>query len=151
MSLWLAIFTQPLVRRVSLPDTWGLANQYNAINLSQGFPEFDAPKRLKQGLAKYCNQGFNQYAPSSGLAPLQTQIASLIGRQYGIDVNPNDTITVTSGATEALFVTIQTITHPGDEIIIFDPAYDSYKPAIELAGGWRSYNPTERVLPNCPR
>ncbi|SQH75400.1 Methionine aminotransferase (fragment) [Shewanella benthica] len=113
----------------------GLANQYHAINLSQGFPEFDAPKRLKQGLAKYCDQGFNQYAPSSGLAPLQTQIASLIGRQYGIDVNPNDTITVTSGATEALFVTIQTITHPGDEIIIFDPAYDSYKPAIELAGG----------------
>ncbi|MBE7214757.1 aminotransferase class I/II-fold pyridoxal phosphate-dependent enzyme [Shewanella benthica] len=113
----------------------GLANQYNAINLSQGFPEFDAPKRLKQGLAKYCDQGFNQYAPSSGLAPLQTQIASLIGRQYGIDVNPNDTITVTSGATEALFVAIQAITHPGDEIIIFDPAYDSYKPAIELAGG----------------
>ncbi|MPY23089.1 methionine aminotransferase [Shewanella sp. YLB-07] len=113
----------------------GLANQYNAINLSQGFPEFDAPKLLKQGLAKYCDQGFNQYAPSSGLAPLQTQIASLIGRKYGIDVNPNDTVTVTSGATEALFVAIQAITHPGDEIIIFDPAYDSYKPAIELAGG----------------
>ncbi|WP_076416224.1 methionine aminotransferase [Shewanella sp. UCD-KL12] len=113
----------------------GLANQYNAINLSQGFPEFDAPKRLKQGLAKYCEQGFNQYAPSSGLAPLQAQIAALTGRTYGTDINPLDTVTVTSGATEALFVAIQTITHPGDEIIIFDPAYDSYKPAIELAGG----------------
>ena len=113
----------------------GLANQYNAINLSQGFPEFDTPERLKQGLAKYCEQGFNQYAPSSGLAPLQAQIAALAGRTYGTDINPLDTVTVTSGATEALFVAIQTITHPGDEIIIFDPAYDSYKPAIELAGG----------------
>ncbi|WP_082930799.1 methionine aminotransferase [Shewanella woodyi] len=113
----------------------GLANEYNAINLSQGFPEFDAPERLKQGLAKYCEQGFNQYAPSSGLAPLQAQIAALTERTYGTNINPLDTVTVTSGATEALFVAIQTITHLGDEIIIFDPAYDSYKPAIELAGG----------------
>ncbi|QFU21443.1 aminotransferase class I/II-fold pyridoxal phosphate-dependent enzyme [Shewanella eurypsychrophilus] len=113
----------------------GLANRYKAINLSQGFPEFDAPVLLKQRLAKYCEQGFNQYAPSCGLAPLQAQIASLTGRIYGTDINPLDTVTVTSGATEALFVAIQTITHPGDEIIIFDPAYDSYEPAIELAGG----------------
>lgn len=113
----------------------GLANQYNAINLSQGFPEFDAPKRLKQRLAYYCEQGFNQYAPSSGIAPLQTQIASLISSKYNLKVTPSETITVTSGATEALFVAIGAITHPGDEIIIFDPAYDSYEPAIKLAGG----------------
>ena len=113
----------------------GLANQYNAINLSQGFPEFDTPELLKQRLAHYCQQGFNQYSPSSGIAQLQTQIGALINRQYGLDIPPGDTVTVTSGATEALFVAITAITRAGDEIIVFDPAYDSYQPAIELAGG----------------
>ncbi|WDE02924.1 aminotransferase class I/II-fold pyridoxal phosphate-dependent enzyme [Thalassomonas viridans] len=113
----------------------GLANQHNAINLSQGFPEFDAPKLLKQRLAHYSEQGFNQYSPSSGAIPLQTQIANLVKRKYQLEITPADTVTVTSGATEALFVAIQAVTRPGDEIIIFDPAYDSYEPAIELAGG----------------
>ncbi|WDD96752.1 methionine aminotransferase [Thalassomonas actiniarum] len=113
----------------------GLANQHNALNLSQGFPEFDAPVLLKQRLAHYSEQGFNQYSPSSGIAPLQKQISALIKRKYGLDIEAADTVTVTSGATEALFVAIQAITRPGDEIIIFDPAYDSYEPAIELAGG----------------
>ncbi|WDE09555.1 methionine aminotransferase [Thalassomonas haliotis] len=113
----------------------GLANQHNALNLSQGFPEFDAPALLKQRLAHYSEQGFNQYSPSSGITPLQQQIAALVKRNYQLDISASDTVTVTSGATEALFVAIQAITHPGDEIIIFDPAYDSYEPAIELAGG----------------
>ena len=113
----------------------GLANQHNALNLSQGFPEFDAPKLLKQRLAHYSEQGFNQYSPSSGIAPLQAQIADLVKRKYQLEITPADTVTVTSGATEALFVAIQAVTRPGDEIIIFDPAYDSYQPAIELAGG----------------
>lgn len=113
----------------------GLANRYQAINLSQGFPEFDAPELLKKQLAHYSEQGCNQYAPSSGVAELQAQIAALIERKYEHVVDPASSITVTSGATEALFVAIQAITQVGDEVIIFDPAYDSYKPAIELAGG----------------
>ena len=113
----------------------GLANQYGAINLSQGFPEFDTPEFLKRRLADYVQQGVNQYAPSAGIAPLQQQISALVKRRYQANINADDMVTVTSGATEALFVAIQSITRSGDEIIVFDPAYDSYKPAIELAGG----------------
>ena len=113
----------------------GLANQYGAINLSQGFPEFDTPEFLKRRLADYVQQGVNQYSPSAGIAPLQQQISALVKRRYQANINADDMVTVTSGATEALFVAIQSITRSGDEIIVFDPAYDSYKPAIELAGG----------------
>lgn len=113
----------------------GLANQYGAINLSQGFPEFDTPEFLKRRLADYVQQGVNQYAPSAGIAPLQQQISALVKRRYQANINADDMVTMTSGATEALFVAIQSITRSGDEIIVFDPAYDSYKPAIELAGG----------------
>ena len=112
-----------------------LANQHQAINLSQGFPEFDTPEFLKNQVALYIERGLNQYSPSSGIAPLQQQIAALIARKYRTQLNGEQTITVTSGATEALFVAIQTLVRPGDEVIIFDPAYDSYQPAIELAGG----------------
>ncbi|TMO60815.1 aminotransferase [Pseudoalteromonas aurantia] len=113
----------------------GLANQYGAINLSQGFPEFDTPEFLKRRLADYVQQGVNQYAPSAGIAPLQQQISALVKRRYQANINADDMVTMTSGATEALFVAIQSITRSSDEIIVFDPAYDSYKPAIELAGG----------------
>ena len=113
----------------------GLANQYGAINLSQGFPEFDTPEFLKRRLADYVQQGVNQYSPSAGIAPLQQQISALVKRRYQAKIDADDMVTVTSGATEALFVAIQSITRSGDEIIVFDPAYDSYKPAIELAGG----------------
>uniref|UniRef100_U1JUV2 Aminotransferase n=1 Tax=Pseudoalteromonas citrea DSM 8771 TaxID=1117314 RepID=U1JUV2_9GAMM len=113
----------------------GLANQYEAINLSQGFPEFDTPEFLKRRLADYVQEGVNQYAPSAGVAPLQQQISALVKRRYQANINADDMVTVTSGATEALFVAIQSITRSDDEIIVFDPAYDSYKPAIELAGG----------------
>ena len=113
----------------------GLANEFSAINLSQGFPEFDAPDLLKTQLNYYVQQGVNQYSPSSGLPRLQQQIADLAKRKYAADINAADQVTVTSGATEALFVAIQTIVRPSDEVIVFDPAYDSYQPAIELAGG----------------
>ncbi len=113
----------------------GLANQYQALNLSQGFPEFDAPTLLKERLAYYSQSGFNQYAPSSGVPALQQQIAQLVERNYGLTVNAEHSVTVTSGATEALYVAIQALVSPEDEVIVFDPAYDSYKPAIELAGG----------------
>ncbi|ATC92958.1 methionine aminotransferase [Pseudoalteromonas tunicata] len=124
-SLGTSIFTQMSM----------LANQYQAINLSQGFPEFDTPDFLKQQITHAISVGLNQYSPSNGIAPLQQQIAGLIARRYGHALEPSAAITVTSGATEALFVAIHTLVRPGDEVIIFDPAYDSYQPAIELAGG----------------
>ncbi|PAJ72005.1 aminotransferase [Pseudoalteromonas sp. NBT06-2] len=113
----------------------GLANEYKAINLSQGFPEFDTPEFIKQKINQYISRGLNQYAPSPGLPQLQNAIADLINEKYHSHINGSTQVTVTSGATEALFVAIQTLVHPGDEVIIFDPAYDSYKPAIELADG----------------
>jgi methionine aminotransferase len=112
-----------------------LANDFSAINLSQGFPEFDAPMLLKTQLNSYVQQGINQYAPSSGLPRLQQQIAQLAKRKYNADIQALEQVTVTSGATEALFVAIQTLVKPNDEVIVFDPAYDSYQPAIKLAGG----------------
>jgi methionine aminotransferase len=112
-----------------------LANQFSAINLSQGFPEFDAPELLKKQLNHYVLEGLNQYSPSSGVPRLQQQIAELAQRKYDANINASEQVTVTSGATEALFVAIQAIVHKGDEVIVFDPAYDSYQPAIELAGG----------------
>jgi methionine transaminase len=118
-----------------------LANQYQAINLSQGFPEFDAPCFLKAQINQAILEGKNQYAPSTGLPELLNQIEGLIYRQYQAHlpahekINGLTQITVTSGATEALWVAIQTLVRPNDEVIIFDPAYDSYEPAIELAGG----------------
>lgn len=111
-----------------------LANEYGAINLSQGFPEFDGPQALKDALCAHVHQGANQYAPMPGVLPLQTQIQQLIERCYQRAVSL-DEITVTSGATEALFVAIQALVRQGDEVIIFDPAYDSYAPAVTLAGG----------------
>ncbi|WP_338365043.1 methionine aminotransferase [uncultured Pseudoalteromonas sp.] len=112
-----------------------LASQHSAINLSQGFPEFDAPELLKNQLNFYVQQGVNQYSPSSGVPRLQQQIANLVLRKYAAKIDAAEQVTVTSGATEALFVAIQTIVRPNDEVIVFDPAYDSYQPAIELAGG----------------
>ncbi|MCG7536028.1 methionine aminotransferase [Pseudoalteromonas sp. OOF1S-7] len=112
-----------------------LANQHGALNLSQGFPEFDAPERLKLRLTQHVQAGMNQYAPSPGVPALQQQIAALIERKYGAQIQADAQVTVTAGATEALFVAIQALVRPGDEVIVFDPAYDSYHPAIELAGG----------------
>jgi len=112
-----------------------LANQFSAINLSQGFPEFDTPNFLKSQITHYVQNGFNQYSPSSGVPKLQQQIANLVQNKYATELNADKQITITSGATEALFVAIQAAVRPNDEVIVFDPAYDSYKPAIELAGG----------------
>ena len=118
-----------------------MANQHQAINLSQGFPEFDTPEFLKDKINQAISEGKNQYSPSNGLPELLTQIAELIQRQYQSHLTPEQqlnglkNITITSGATEALWVAIQTLVRPNDEVIIFDPAYDSYEPAVELAGG----------------
>jgi len=113
----------------------GLAVQTGAINLSQGFPEFEAPEFLKNVVNRAINQGKNQYSPSPGASDLLSEIAKLIKKQYDFSVNAANMVTVTSGATEALFVALQSIVVADDEVIIFDPAYDSYEPAVELAGG----------------
>jgi len=112
-----------------------MANEFNAINLSQGFPEFDTPELLKSAINQAVVDGKNQYCPSNGLPDLLIQIGELIQRQYNRSLDSSKSITVTSGATEALMVAIQTLVRPNDEVIIFDPAYDSYEPAVELAGG----------------
>ncbi|MCF6441658.1 methionine aminotransferase [Pseudoalteromonas luteoviolacea] len=113
----------------------GLANEHGALNLSQGFPEFDTPSQLKHALSAHTLAGYNQYAPSPGLPVLQQEIAALVARRYQQDIDAAAQVTVTAGATEALFVAIQALVRKGDEVIVFDPAYDSYRPAVELAGG----------------
>ncbi|WP_299006194.1 methionine aminotransferase [uncultured Shewanella sp.] len=112
-----------------------LANEHDAINLSQGFPDFQCPSELMESVYFYMKQGKNQYAPMAGLPALQQQIADKVGHLYQLKINPSDEVTVTSGATEALFCAIHTVIKPGDEVIVFDPCYDSYEPAILLAGG----------------
>lgn len=112
-----------------------LAAKYDAINLAQGFPDFDGDDYLKQRVCHHINQGANQYAPMSGVPALNNAIATKIKYCYGQDISPTEEITVTSGATEALFAAIHAVIHKGDEAIVFDPAYDSYDPAIRLAGG----------------
>lgn len=111
-----------------------LANDFKAVNLSQGFPDFDGPKILLEGVGKYIAQGLNQYAPMAGIPALREQIVLKVQTLYGNAVSP-DEVTITSGATEALFNAISAVIHQGDEVIIFDPAYDSYEPAITLNGG----------------
>ena len=112
-----------------------LAMQHQAVNLGQGFPDFDGPQRLRDALAEAMNSHKNQYAPMTGIPKLREQIALKTERLYGAKVNADTEVTVTSGATEALFAAIAAVVHPGDEVIVLDPCYDSYEPAIELAGG----------------
>ena len=112
-----------------------MAQDYDAINLSQGFPDFDCPPRLRELVAAHLNDRKNQYPPMAGIPSLRQQIALKIRDYYGYDADPETEITVTSGATEALFDGVQAVVSAGDEVIVFDPAYDSYEPAILLAGG----------------
>ena len=112
-----------------------LAAQHNAINLSQGFPDFDGPRYLQDRLAYHVSQGANQYAPMTGALPLREAIADKTVELYGHKPDVNSDITVTAGATEALYAAITALVRPGDEVICFDPSYDSYAPAVQLAGG----------------
>jgi methionine aminotransferase len=112
-----------------------LATQHKAINLGQGFPDFDGPQALRDALTAAMNSGKNQYAPMTGVPKLREQIALKTERLYGRKVSADTEITVTSGATEALFAAIAAVVHTGEEVIVLDPCYDSYEPAIELAGG----------------
>ena len=111
-----------------------MAADYDAINLSQGFPDFDCPDRLRELVAEHLNGRKNQYPPMAGILPLREEIAAKVHTLYGAQVCPENEVTVTSGATEAIFDAIQATVGRGDEVILFDPAYDCYDPAIRLAG-----------------
>jgi methionine aminotransferase len=112
-----------------------LSNECGAINLSKGFPSFNPPQRLLDLVSHYLNSGANQYAPMQGVPALREAIAEKCAALYGRTVNAESEITVCDGATEGLFSAIHTIVRSGDEVIVFDPAYDSYEPAVTLAGG----------------
>ena len=112
-----------------------LALDHDAVNLSQGFPDFDGPGELLDGVSHYMHNGHNQYAPMSGVPSLREALANKVQTLYGCDVDPDTEVTITSGATEALFCALSVVVRPGDEVIVFDPAYDSYDPAVTLNGG----------------
>lgn len=111
------------------------ATEVGAINLGQGFPDFAPDPLLLQLLTEALQKGHNQYAPMPGLLQLRQAIAAVSEQIYGVHINPNSEITITSGATEAIFDAVMAIVRPGDEVIVLEPTYDCYVPAIELAGG----------------
>lgn len=112
-----------------------LANEHSAINLSQGFPNFDCSDRLKSLVDKYIRKGYNQYAPMPGVPALRKILSEKIKSLYGADVDPDTEITITSGATQALYCAISAFIRPDDEVILIEPAYDSYRPSVEVNGG----------------
>ena len=112
-----------------------LADAHGAINLSQGFPDYAVPQELILLVAKYMQQGCNQYAPMQGVQLLRERIAEKVLELYGAAYDPASEITVTSGATEALFAAITSVVHRNDEVIVVEPAFDSYTPVISLCGG----------------
>jgi methionine aminotransferase len=112
-----------------------MANDYNAINLSQGFPDFNCSDELIERAAFYQVNGFNQYAPMPGVLKLRERISEKINKIYGKHYNPEKEIVITAGATQAIYTAITSVTVPGDEVIIIEPAYDSYVPAVLLSGG----------------
>jgi methionine aminotransferase len=112
-----------------------LAAENHAINLSQGFPDFDCAPELRALLARYVNSGLNQYPPMAGVAPLREAIAEKVSELYGAAYDPEHEVTVVPGATYAIFTAVTALIRPGDEVILFEPAYDSYAPAVEVNGG----------------
>jgi len=110
------------------------ARELDALNLGQGFPDYDIDPQLTALVAAAMSAGHNQYAPMEGLMALRERIAAKLRASYGLEVDPQSEITVTLGATEAIYSAIQASVGPGDEVIAFDPAYDSYEPAVRLAG-----------------
>ena len=112
-----------------------LAEEHGALNLGQGFPDFDPPVALREALARHVAEGKNQYAPMPGVLRLREQIARKLARDYGAELDAVDEITVTSGATEGIFDVIAALVAPGDEVIVLDPCYDSYEPSVTLQGG----------------
>lgn len=112
-----------------------MAADHGAINLSQGFPDFPMDKRLTSLVSRSMEEDYNQYAPMAGLPELLQTLAGVVSSSYGYPANAEEEITIMAGGTEALFSSISAFVHPGDEVILFDPSYDSYDPAIRLCGG----------------
>ncbi len=112
-----------------------LAAEHGALNLSQGFPDFDAPAELLALLDQHARAGHNQYAPMTGVPVLREAIAAKVNALYGASYDVAAEITVTAGATQAIFTAVAALVHPGDEVIVFTPVYDSYAPSVELQGG----------------
>ena len=112
-----------------------LATEHNAINLSQGFPDFECPAGLVSLVTKHMKQGNNQYAPMPGVLPLRERIAEKINRLHSANYDPDTEITVTAGGTQAIFTALAAVIQPNDEVIILEPAYDCYSPSIKLLGG----------------
>jgi methionine transaminase len=135
--------TNPSVFRSKLPDTETTiftvisrrANELGALNIGQGFPDFPIDPLLAELVTEAMAGGHNQYAMGDGLPELRRAIAAKLGTAYALPVDPIEEITVTCGATEALFSAVQAVVGPGDEVIVFDPAYDAYEPMVRLAGG----------------
>ena len=112
-----------------------LAQQHDAVNLGQGFPDFDCDPRLLEAVNAAMHSGLNQYPPMAGVLSLREAVAAKIEAMYGHNYDAGTEITITAGATQAILTAILAIVHPGDEVIVLDPCYDSYEPNIELAGG----------------
>ncbi len=112
-----------------------LAAEHRAINLSQGFPDFDGPQLIRDRVVHYMQSGANQYAPFIGVSSLRQAIKDKVARHYGAEIDAESEVTVTSGASEAIYAAITATVRQGDEVIVFDPCYDCYEPAIELNGG----------------
>jgi methionine aminotransferase len=117
-----------------------LAREHQAINLSQGFPDFDSSPKLTELASHYIKSGFNQYAPMPGTIQLRERIAEIISTCYTKNYDPDTEITVTAGATQAIYTAIAAFIKQGDEVIVFEPAYDCYVPAIEVHGGKAVYS-----------
>jgi methionine aminotransferase len=138
-------FTRPIVSKLPRVGTTiftvmsRLAAEHNAINLSQGFPDFDCSPRLRALLAKHVNAGRNQYAPMAGIAPLREAVAAKVEALYGASYDPEEEVTIVPGATYGIFTAIAAFVRPGDEVILFEPAYDSYAPSVEVNGGTPVY------------
>jgi methionine aminotransferase len=112
-----------------------LANERSAINLSQGFPDFDCDPALIEAVAQAMRDGYNQYAPMPGVLALREAIAAKVEQLYGPRYDPATEVLVTSGATAGLYASLTALVHPGDEVMLFEPCYDSYVPVIRLSGG----------------
>lgn len=116
-----------------------LANEHKALNFSQGFPDFPVSEELIDRINYYMKEGYNQYAPMTGVPGLRNQIAKKVKDTYGVDYNPDSEINITAGATQAINTVISALIKDDDEAIIFEPAYDSYAPSIRLNGGMVKY------------
>jgi len=112
----------------------GLSNQHNAINLGQGFPDYQMSEELMNNVYEVMQKGFNQYVPMQGYMPLRESIAAKVEFLYSIKINPDTDITIIPGGTYAIYTALTTVLQPGDEVIVFEPAYDSYIPNIEING-----------------